>query len=122
MAYVSVPKDLNKIKSKFMFGLTGKQLLCVVLGSVFALPAFWFSRGVLGNGPAMILLFLLMSPFGFVAFYEKNGLTAMQMVVIIVRKNLAPIKRPHKTQNLYTSINNLIKHESEVSIAKKYKT
>ena len=28
MAYVTVPKDLTKIKSKVMFNLTKRQLLC----------------------------------------------------------------------------------------------
>ena len=28
MAYVTVPKDLTKVKSKVMFGLTKRQLIC----------------------------------------------------------------------------------------------
>ena len=28
MAYVTVPKDLTKIKSKVMFNLTKRQLIC----------------------------------------------------------------------------------------------
>ncbi|MBR2010587.1 MAG: PrgI family protein, partial [Clostridia bacterium] len=28
MAYVSVPKDLTKVKSKVLFNLTKRQLLC----------------------------------------------------------------------------------------------
>ena len=28
MAYVTVPKDLTKVKSKVMFGLTKRQFVC----------------------------------------------------------------------------------------------
>ena len=28
MAYVTVPKDLTKVKSKVVFGLTKRQLIC----------------------------------------------------------------------------------------------
>ena len=28
MAYVTIPKDLTKVKSKVLFGLTKRQLIC----------------------------------------------------------------------------------------------
>ena len=31
MAYVTVPKDLTKVKSKVVFGLTKRQLICFCL-------------------------------------------------------------------------------------------
>ena len=34
MAYVSIPKDLSHIKSKVIFGLTMRQLLCFGSGAV----------------------------------------------------------------------------------------
>ena len=34
MAYVSVPKDLSKIKSKVLFSLTQRQLICFSAGAV----------------------------------------------------------------------------------------
>ena len=37
MAYVTVPKDLTKIKSKVMFNLTKRQLLCFGAADPWAL-------------------------------------------------------------------------------------
>lgn len=34
MAYVNVPKDLTKIKSKVLFNLTKRQLICFVKKSM----------------------------------------------------------------------------------------
>ena len=34
MAYVSVPKDLTKVKNKVAFNLTKRQLICIGIGAV----------------------------------------------------------------------------------------
>ena len=36
MAYVNVPKDLTKIKSKVLFNLTKRQLICFGLAALKA--------------------------------------------------------------------------------------
>ena len=33
MAYVSVPKDLTKVKNKVAFNLTKRQLICIAAGA-----------------------------------------------------------------------------------------
>ena len=34
MAYVSIPKDLSRVKSKFLFNLTKRQVVCFGLGAL----------------------------------------------------------------------------------------
>ena len=41
MAYVPVPKDLTKIKSKVMFNLTKRQILCFGGGALIGVPLFY---------------------------------------------------------------------------------
>jgi len=38
MAYVPVPKDLTKIKTKVIFNLTKRQLFCFSLGALAGVP------------------------------------------------------------------------------------
>ena len=38
MAYVPVPKDLTKVKSKFLFNLTKRQVICFGLGALVGVP------------------------------------------------------------------------------------
>lgn len=40
MAYVSVPKDLNAVKTKVLFNLTKRQLICFGSGAAVAVPLF----------------------------------------------------------------------------------
>ena len=37
MAYVTIPKDLTKVKSKVLFGLTRRQLIC--FGAAVLVPS-----------------------------------------------------------------------------------
>lgn len=46
--FVKVPKDLNDIKQKFMFGLTKRQCVCFGIGIALGFPVFFLTRGVLG--------------------------------------------------------------------------
>ena len=52
MAYVPVPKDLSKIKTKLAFNLTKRQLVCFSGAAAVGLPAYLFSRGSIGNSAA----------------------------------------------------------------------
>ena len=44
MAYVPVPKDLTKVKSKFLFGLTKRQVFCFGIGAACGLPVFFLTK------------------------------------------------------------------------------
>ena len=49
MAYVTVPKDLTKIKSKVMFNLTKRQLICFGAAVAIGLPLFFLTKDSAGN-------------------------------------------------------------------------
>ena len=108
MAYVSVPKDLNKIKSKFAFGLTGSQIVHILSGAALGVPLFFLTRGSLGNGPAMLILFACVAPFAFLALYEKDGQPARKWLYIMLRHKIFPQRRIYRTQNFYSKVHYLI--------------
>lgn len=45
MAYVPVPKDLTKVKTKVMFNLTKRQLVCLAAGRLWACRFSFCSKG-----------------------------------------------------------------------------
>lgn len=49
MAYVNVPKDLTKIKSKVLFNLTKRQLICFGLAALMGVPLFFCSKAASGR-------------------------------------------------------------------------
>ena len=102
MAYVPVPKDLSKIKTKLAFNLTKRQLICFSAAASVGLPTYLITRGALGNSAAMLLMIGLMLPFFFFAMYEKDGLPLEKVLKNIIRTCfLYPRVRPYKTENFY---------------------
>ena len=73
MAYVPVPKDLTKVKTKVAFNLTKRQLICFGSGALIGVPLFFLLRGPVGNSVAAMCMMLVMLPFFLMAMYEKNG-------------------------------------------------
>ena len=57
MAYVNVPKDLTKIKSKVLFNLTKRQLICFGLAALMGVPLFFLLKGGIGNGTSLSNVF-----------------------------------------------------------------
>lgn len=101
MPYVPVPKDLNRVKSKIAFNLTKRQLICFGTAAVIGIPTYLFTRGVIGNEGAVLLMIGLMLPFFFLAMYEKDGQPAEKILRNFLRARLWPAKRIYRTNNLY---------------------
>ena len=74
MAYVPVPKDLTKVKTKVALNLTKRQLIFFSLAAVVRIPFYLFMRNPIGSSIAAILMVTIMLPFFFMAMYEKDGL------------------------------------------------
>ena len=102
MAYVPVPKDLSKIKTKWPSISRSASLFVFPARRRWALPAYLFSRGSIGNSAAMFLMIGLMLPFFFFAMYERDGLPLEKVLKNIIRTRfLYPRVRPYKTENFY---------------------
>ncbi len=105
MAYVSVPKDLTSVKTKVMFGLTKRQLICFGSGALIGVPLFFLLKGALSVSAASICMILVMLPFFLLAMYEKNGLPLEKIIRNILRVYfLRPKQRPYTTNNFYAAV------------------
>lgn len=124
MAFVPVPKDLTKIKSKVMFNLTKRQILCFGGGALIGVPFFFLLRGSLGASSAAILMVLAMLPMFVLGLYERNGQPLEKALGNIIQTMfLRPKQRPYQTDNLYTALMRQDRMEREVqNIVRKGKT
>lgn len=115
MAYVNVPKDLTKIKSKVLFNLTKRQLICFGLAAVMGVPLFFLLKGSIGTTAAALVMIFVMLPGFLLGVYEKNGqpleVVARQMIESCF---LRPKVRPYQTVNAYDALVRQYKMEQEV--------
>ena len=92
IAYVTIPKDLSQVKTKFLFNLTKRQVIC-------------FGCGILAG----------LMPFFLFAMYERNG-EPLEKVLrhICDAKFKRPKQHPYKTNNFYTVLTRQAKLDKEV--------
>ena len=115
MAYVPVPKDLTRVKSKFLFNLTKRQVICFGLGALAGVPFFFLTIDALGTSMAAMLMIVLMLPFFMFAMFERHG----QPLEVLLRhfiqaRFIKPRTRVFQTDNFYMAIDQNIRYHREV--------
>jgi len=109
-AYISVPRDLTKVKSKVAFNLTKRQLLCFGTAALIGVPLFFVLRDSGGNTAATLGMMAVMLPAFFLGMYEKNGQPMEKLLSYYVQSRFVrPKIRPYKTNNYYALL--LLKEE-----------
>jgi len=102
MAFVAVPKDLSKVKTKIALNLTKRQLICFGAAAIIGIPVYILTRGAIGNSAGALLMIAIMFPLFFMGIYEKDGIPAEKILLYMIRTRFAwPGKRPYKTENFY---------------------
>ena len=115
MAYVPVPKDLTTVKTKVMFNLTKRQLICFGAGAAVALPLFFLCKKSMDTSVASIIMIVVLLPFMLLAMYEKHGQPLEKIVYNIVMVCfLRPKQRPYRTNNFYAVLERQEKLDKEV--------
>ena len=97
MAYVTVPKDLTRVKSKVVLGLTKRQLICFGGALLVGVPLFLLIRGrVPTSAAALIMVFAMLPGFLQCSFIQ-------------------PKERPYQTNNAYSALVRQHQMEKEVN-------
>ena len=115
MAYVPVPKDLTKVKTKVAFNLTKRQLIFFAAALALGLPLFFLLKDSAGTSFAAMVMILVMLPCFLFGMYEKHG-QPLEVVgrQIIESCFLRPKERPYQTVNAYDALVCQYQMEQEV--------
>ena len=97
MAYVTVPKDLTKVKNKVTFNLTKRQIVCMAIAAAFGIPFFFLTRDYLGITNAATGMVLLMVPAFLFGMYEKPHVRRYETENIYMQEEKTEEKGTHKT-------------------------
>ena len=102
MAFVSVPKDLTKIKNKVVLNLTKRQLICLVAAAAVGLPFYFLTKNYIGTSNAATGMVILMLPAFLFAMYEKDGMPLEKILLNIINVKLKkPAVRKYEVKNIY---------------------
>lgn len=102
MAFVSVPKDLTKIKNKVVLNLTKRQLICLVAATAVGLPFYFLTKNYIGTSNAATGMVILMLPAFLFAMYEKDGMPLEKILLNIINVKLKKSAvRKYEVKNIY---------------------
>ena len=123
MAFVSVPKDLTKVKNKIIFNLTKRQLICFGIAAAVGVPFYFLTRGIIGSSNAATGMCLLMLPAFLFAMYEKDGMHLEDVLMHMIRVKflLSPVRK-YETENYYETDPEQIKQSPDTGKLKGGKT
>ena len=114
-SYISVPRDLTKVKSKVMFNLTKRQLICFLVAVLLGVPSFFLLKKIGSTSMATMGMMVIMLPLFFLAMFEKNGQPLEIYLSHFIQANfIRPKIRLYQTNNYYAALIRQLKVEEEV--------
>ena len=115
-AYIPVPRDLTRVKTKVFFNLTKRQLICFSAAALIGVPSFFLLKSTGNVSLASLGMIVIMLPMFFLAMYEKDG-QPLEVIAkhFIESKFIRPKVRPYKTDNYYVALMRQQQLEKEVN-------
>ena len=115
-AYIPVPRDLTRVKTKVFLNLTKRQLICFGLAALIGVPSFFLIKSVGSTSLAAMSMIIIMIPMFLLAMYERDG----QPLEVLARhfieaKFVRPKIRPYQTDNYYDVLKRAAQTEKEVN-------
>lgn len=120
MAYVKVPKDLIKVKTKVALNMTKRQLIGFSLAGLLGFPIYLFTKNFVSTDVAMIIMSIVVLPILFTTLYEKDGLPFEKHLLYILRFHQSRKIRVYKARSIYNTekVNHLYITENTGKISK----
>ena len=113
-SYITVPRDLTRVKSKVIFNLTKRQLICFGLAALVGVPVFFLIKKGGNVSAATLGLVAVALPFFFFAMYERNG-QPLEVILkhVIQSRFVRPKVRLYRTNNYYAALSKAAAKQEE---------
>ena len=114
-AYIPVPRDLTRVKTKIFLNLTKRQLICFGTAALIGVPSFFFIKHLGSTSLAAMCMIVIMIPMFLLAMYERDW-QPLEVIAkqFIEAKFIRPKIRPYQTDNYYEVLKRAAEAEREV--------
>ncbi|RSJ27903.1 PrgI family protein [Streptococcus intermedius] len=103
MAYVKVPKDLTKVKTKVALNMTKRQLIGFSIAGLIGFPVYMLCKNVLSTDISMIVMSIVVLPVLFATLYEKDNLPFEKHLAYILKFHKSKKIRIYKAKSIYNT-------------------
>lgn len=125
MPYVTVPRDLSRVKAKVLFGLTRRQAICMGAAAVICIPLYLLTFSSLGGDTASLLAMIPAVPLMILGFYSSKDNVPLEKKIAnyVWVRFILPRVRPYRTENIYkklellSQIQEVRDHAAEIATA-----
>ena len=83
-AYIPVPRDLTRVKTKVFFNLTKRQLLCFGAAALIGVPIFFLVKATGNVSLAALSMMIVMLPLFFLAMCSRHRASPRSITAICV--------------------------------------
>lgn len=102
MIEVEIPKDIRQYESKVVGPLTVRNLVCLVCGSVIAVPVYMIIKDLVPTDLCIFVSLLCFAPFALCGWIKIYGMPFEQFFMSFLYSSvLAPSNRKYKTKNIF---------------------
>lgn len=101
MAYVKIPKDLTKVKTKVALNMTKRQLIGFSIAGLIGFPVYMLCKNFLSTDISMIVMSIAVLPVLFVTLYEKDNLPFEKHLAYILKFHKSKKIRLYKAKSIY---------------------
>lgn len=101
MAYVKIPKDLTKVKTKVALNMTKRQLIGFSIAGLIGFPIYMLCKNFLSTDISMIVMSIVVLPVLFVTLYEKDNLPFEKHLAYILKFHKSKKIRLYKAKSIY---------------------
>lgn len=85
MLEAKIHKEITEFEGKIFFGMTGKQIICVLIAFAIVIPLFFFLYGSLGVEITGYICIVVAAPIMAVGFFKYRGRTFTELLKIIIK-------------------------------------
>ena len=101
MAYVKIPKDLTKVKTKVALNMTKRQLIGFSIAGLIGFPVYMLCKNYLSTDISMIVMSIVVLPVLFATLYEKDNLPFEKHLAYILKFHKSKKIRLYKAKSIY---------------------
>lgn len=103
MAYVKIPKDLTKVKTKVALNMTKRQLIGFSIAGLIGFPVYMLCKKFLSTDISMIVMSIAVLPVLFATLYEKDNLPFEKHLAYILKFHKSKKIRLYKARSIYNT-------------------
>lgn len=97
---VRIPKEITEYTEKIIFGLSGRQLLCLTLALVIGISSYALFTNLFNKEMASYLVIIEALPLFALGFIKKDGFTFEKYLSFAIKHKFSPPRRTYQTELL----------------------